>query len=99
MESPGDPNIEPKSQDFQKKISLGVLPRACGKEFVKITILGAPRRLKMRLALKHQLDFHFSKGLPKSTQTGAKMDPQRLPNPTQNAPKSIQERSRKIHKK
>ena len=71
MESPGDPKIEPKSQDFPKKISLGVLPRACGKEVVKIMILGPPRKLKIRLAPKRQLDFHFSKGLPKST----KMEP------------------------
>ena len=74
MESPGDRKMKPKSQDFLKKIHLAVLPRACGKEVAKIVILGSPSKLKMRLAPKRQLDFHFSQGLPKSIQNGAKMD-------------------------
>ena len=42
MEPHGDPKMEPKSQDFQKKINFGVLPTASGKEIAKITNLGHP---------------------------------------------------------
>ena len=95
MESPGYPKMEPKSQDFSKKINFGVLPRACGKEVAKIVILGPPRRLKMRLAPRRQLDFHFSQGLPKSSKNGAKMDPKG----SQIPPKTPRRRSKSVPEK
>ena len=78
-----------------KKWLQGALWKPLGKDVEKATISGPLWTVKMRLAPRRQLDFHFSQALPKSSKNG----PKRLPNPTQNAPKSIQERSRKIHKK
>ena len=42
MEPHGDPKMEPKSQDFQKKINFGVLPTASGKEIAKNNEFGTP---------------------------------------------------------
>ena len=91
----GTPKWSPNRKIFEKKINFGVLPRACGKEVAKIVILGPPRRLKMRLAPRRQLDFHFSQGLPKNSKNGAKMDPKG----SQIPPKTPRSRSKSVPEK
>ena len=83
-----------RAKDSQKSLQ-GLLRRPLGKEVEKRVIFRPPGTVKMSSRLKRELNFHFSKGSPKESQNGAKMEPKWSPNPSQDVPRALQERSRK----
>ena len=78
-----------------KKWLQGALWKPLGKDVEKATISGPLWTVKMRLAPRRQLDFHFSQGLPKSSKNGAKMDPKG----SQIPPKTPRSRSKSVPEK
>ena len=99
MKSPGDPTMEPKSQDFWKKGKLWGVPKGLWEGGRKNSDFGIPSKAENEAGAWAPARFSLFTGSPKKQQKWSQNGPKRLPNPTQNAPKSIQERSRKIHKK
>ena len=64
-------------------------------EVVKTVIFRAPWTVKMRLPLKRELNFHFSKGFPKESQNELKLSQ----NEVQIRPKTSRGRSQSVPKK
>ena len=81
-----------RAKDFQKRLQR-VFRRRLGKDVEKTMVSRPPGTVKMRLPSRRQLNFHFPKGHPKDSQNGAEMEPESLPNPPEDGPKSLQERS------